>query len=113
MIPDFSSVLRQVVAMLVERDYVGLETLTNSKRLTAHQIEQAVTVYGAKLRMPPPTVFNDLDVVEVGNAKPRTWSVRHDLWAAGEGRSDLSLELTLTESEDSGFEVEIDGIHVL
>lgn len=99
--------------MLVDRDYEGLERLTNSMRLTAEEIAQAVEDYGATLVMPPPTVFNELDVVEVENVKPRTWSVRHDLWAAGEGKSDLSLELTVRESEDDGYVVELDGIHVL
>ncbi len=113
MATDFSSVVRIVVNMLVERDYGGLQRLTNSTRLTAEEIAQAVKDYGATLVMPPPTVFNELDVVEVENAKPRAWPVRHDLWAAGEGKSDLSLELTLRESANHGYVVEIDGIYVL
>jgi hypothetical protein len=113
MATDFSSVVRIVVTMLVDRDYAALERLTNSMQLTAGEIAQAVQDYGAALVMPPPTVFNELDVVEVENAKPRTWSVRHDLWAEGEGKSDLSLELTLRESANEGYVVEIDGIHVL
>jgi len=34
------------------------------------------------------------------------------LWTAEEGRSDLSLELTITES-GNGYLIEVDDIHVL
>ena len=44
--------------------------------------------------------------------KPPRWSVRMDLWTAEEGRSDLSLELTIIES-GRGYTVELDDIHVL
>jgi hypothetical protein len=108
-----SSVVRTVVAMLVAGDYMALEKLTSGKRLTAAEIERAVKDYGAKLIMSPGDAFENLDIVEIENTRPRKWSVRFDLWAAGEGQSDLSLELTLTESKTHRHDVEINGIHVL
>ena len=35
-----------------------------------------------------------------------------DLWTAEEGRSDLTLELTLTDSRGEIYQIEIDDIHV-
>ena len=99
--------------MLVDRDYVGLERLTNATRLTAEEIAKGVQDYGATLVMPPPDAFNNLDVIEVENAHPSEWSVRMHLWAAGEGKSDLSLELTLKKAEEGDYNVEVDDIHLL
>jgi hypothetical protein len=113
MVYDFSPVVRQVVALLVERDYDGLERLTNANRLTADEIAEAVEEYGAALLTPPSTSFHQLDVVEVENASPKEWSVRMPLWAEGEGESDLSLELTLKKAEEGGYKVQIDNLHVL
>src|SRR5687768_12271584 len=110
---SISSTVRTVVSMLVARDYLGLEKLTSGKRLTGGEIAQAVKDYGATLAIPPADAFENIDVVEIEDSRPRQWSVRFDLWANEEGQSDLSLELTLTESQTSQHEVEINGIHVL
>jgi len=58
-------------------------------------------------------VFENLDVIEVEGARPRQWSVNVDLWTVEEGRSDLTLEITLRENEKEIYDVEIEGIHVL
>jgi hypothetical protein len=43
---------------------------------------------------------------------PPTWSVRCDLWTVEEGRSDLSLELTVVAAP-LGPTIEVDNLHVL
>jgi len=111
--PGLLSVVKAVVSMLVKGDYLGVEKLTEGKQLTAQEIEQAIKDYGAILIMPPDHAWENTDVIETENSNPRKWSVRFDLWAAREGQSDLSLELTLTESEAHHCQVEINGIHVL
>ncbi len=64
--------------------------------------------------MPSEASLQKLDVVEVKGAVPRRWGVRVDLWTAEEGRSDLTLELTLVEGDGGGEPaVEIDDLHVL
>jgi len=63
--------------------------------------------------MPPESWFQNIDVIEIEGRAPRQWSVRFDLWTAEEGRSDLTLELTLTENNKELYGVEIDNIHVL
>ena len=98
--------------MLAEGDYEGLERLTNGSRLTAAEMAEGVREYGGNLILPPDGAFENLDVVGVEGARPREWSVNVDLWTAEEGRSDLTLELTLRENGKNIYDVEIDGIHV-
>ena len=111
--PKMKAAVRQVISMLVRGDYEALERLTNGVRLTAAEMAEGVRDYGGSLILPPDDAFDNLDVVKVEGAQPREWSVNVDLWTAEEGRSDLTLELTLRESGKEIFDVEIDNIHVL
>lgn len=105
-------VTRRIVQLLVSGDYVEIEHETRGVRLSADQIRKAVEEYGRHLRMPPEEAFDSLDVIEVAESDPKVWSVRCDLWTHAEGRSDLSLELTLID--DRGvLRVELDNLHVL
>lgn len=103
--------IRSIVTQLVAGDYAGLEQRTCGVRLSASEIREAVHDYGRRLEMPPAHAFEDLDVVQVWNVEPRKWSVVCPLWTAEDGRSDLSLELTLVEQE-TGFRIELDDIRV-
>jgi len=98
--------------MLVERDYQGLATLSRGKRLSAPEIERAISDYGRHLVMPPDKSLSKLDCVEVSGANPRAFGIRVDLWTAEEGRSDLSLEFTV-RGNDEQYVVEIDDLPVL
>jgi hypothetical protein len=111
--PKLKAPVRQVISLLAHGDYKALEKLTNGVRLSAAEMAEAVREYGGGLILPPEDSFDNLDVVEVQGARPREWSVNVDLWTAGEGQSDLTLELTLRESGKEVFDVEIDNIHVL
>ena len=105
--------VRRLVEMLVVGDYHGLERASQGRRLTAEQLRQAVEEYGRELRMPPELVFDDLDVVGIEGAAPRAWSVLVDLWTVEEGRSDLTLELVLTETGGEQYDIQIWDLHVL
>jgi hypothetical protein len=102
-----------VVGMLVAGDYAGLEEASRGRRLTAEHLRQAVEEYGRELRMPPVSVFDNLDVIEFEDATPRGWSVLVDLWTVEEGRSDLTLELVLTDTGGELYDIEIHDLHVL
>lgn len=104
--------VRQVITLLVAGNYAELETLTSGVRLTAKDIATAVADYGRKLLLPPEEGFGLMNVVEVKNAKPRQWLVTMPLWTREEGRSDLTVELTLIERQNS-FAIELDDLHVL
>lgn len=102
-----------LVELLVDNRYQDIEDLTKGIRLDATQIRQAIDDYGRTLTRPPESEYSNLDVIEVQGTSPRKWSVRFDLWTEEEGRSDLSIELTLLDSGDDTLNVEIDNIHVL
>jgi hypothetical protein len=104
--------VRQVIALLVAGKYAELETLTQGIRLKAKEVATTVADYGRKLIPPPDDGFRLMNVVEVKNARPRQWSIAMPLWTQEEGRSDLTVELTLIERQN-GFAIELDDLHVL
>ena len=106
-------VTRRIVEWLVEGNYQAIERYSKGIRCSAEEIAEAIDEYGRQLMMPPESTFDDLDVIEVENAVPRTWSVIIDLWTKEEGRSDLSLELTLMDKGNEELAAEVDNIHVL
>jgi len=108
----FCQTVRSVVDLLVAAKYEDIERATSETRLTAVDIARVIQEYGRVLIAPPDDAYEDLDVVQVQNVSPARWSVRMNLWTAEEGRSDLSLELTIVEGPD-GHAIELDDIHVL
>ena len=105
--------MRRLADMLVAEDYDGIEEATRGRRLTAEQLSQAVDEYGRELQMPPEVVFHNLDVNEIEGAIPRAWWVLVDLWTADEGRSDLTLEIRITDTGGELYDIEINNLHVL
>jgi hypothetical protein len=95
--PRIKATLIQLLLWLVAQDYEAIERFTAGVRLSADVMRRAVYQYGHTLVMPPDSVLNQLDVIEVTGSLPKTWSVRVDLWTAEEGRSDVSLECTLID----------------
>jgi len=108
----FGETVKTVVGLLVAGKYQELEDLTSGTRLSAEDMGGAIRQHGRALVTPPEQAYEELDVVEVRDASPPRWSVRMNLWTAEEGRSDLSLELTVIHTEPS-YTVELDDIHVL
>ena len=111
-----SDTVRHLVGMLVAGDYAGLEAISRGRRLTAEELRQAVEEYGRELRMPPESVFetfdeDNIDVFEL--ARPRSWSVLVDLWTVEEGRSDLTLDVVLTDTGGEQYDIEIVSLHVM
>ena len=97
----FESVVREVVQLLARGDYYGLEQLTAGERLSATELAGAVREYPGTLQIPPSWEAMFLDVVPVTSADSPTWSVVVPIWTIEEGRSDLSLELTIRERENA------------
>jgi hypothetical protein len=109
---DLISKTGEVLDLLVQKRYDDLESLTSGVRLNKNDIASAISTYGRCLVIPPPEGLRLLDIIEVRNSNPRRWSVVMPLWTIEEGRSDLSLELSLIE-KDKTLKVELDDIHVL
>lgn len=102
-----------IVKLLVERKYDDLASLSEGKRLTAMNLRRAIDDYGRHLVMPPMASFEQLNVIKIQDSVPAQWYVGVDLWTTEEGRSDLALELTLTDSPGDLCLVELDDLHVL
>jgi hypothetical protein len=105
--------VERVVGLFEKEAYEELETLSGGNRLSAEEMKEAVTNYGRKIAPFPEAGYKELDIVEVDHSNPKRWSVYISLFTDDEGRSDLTLSVTLTESATSLFKVEIEDIHVL
>jgi hypothetical protein len=104
---------KHIIQLLVQAKYGEIESLSKGIRLKAEEMETTIREYGRHLTMPPESQFTSIDVIEIIGSKPRAWSVRFDLWTEEEGRSDLSIELTLIEDSGPLLRVEVDSLHVL
>jgi hypothetical protein len=101
----------RIVKLLVEGKYSELESSSRGKRLTASDIQKAIEDYGRHLIMPPGT--GGMNVLEIKGSSPAQWYVGIELWTVEEGRSDLTLELTLTDCPADFYVVDLDDLHVL
>jgi hypothetical protein len=109
----FEPEVRDILAQLAAGDYFALEQRCGGIRLSAEDLATAVTAYGRHLVSPPKDLDLELDVAAIRNADPPAWSVAVPLHTREEGRSDLTLELTIVAAPPSGFRVELDDLHVL
>lgn len=109
--------LRATVSALTDRlahgDYDGLCRLAPESRIQPADLERAVAEYGRHLIPLPVAAFDAINVVAIRDSRPQRWSVVVPLWSREEGRSDLSLELTIEDAPAPAYLVEIDDLHVL
>ena len=111
-----SAKLRGIVSAftgrLAQDDYEGFCRLAKASRIGAAEVERVVRDYGRHFVTLPIEAFQAVDIVPVLKSNPPRWSVVVPLWSEEEGRSDLSLELTVEDSPGSAYSVEIDDLHV-
>ncbi|WP_444679602.1 DUF7668 domain-containing protein [Halomonas sp. E19] len=110
--PKVKAAVKHVVKLLADHDYDGLVEFTKGVRLPKTEIEYAIDDYGCEVVMPPDYIFDELDVIEVEGGSQNEWSVRLPLWTEEEGRSDLSVELSVIDAGEKGLVVELDNIIV-
>lgn len=109
----FATAVRIAVSLLVRGEYETLASMTRGRRLSAAELSAAVREYGRHLVLPPSDWWNDLDVVSAAGSSAPAHHVVVPLWTCEEGRSDLTLELVLTDAGDGSYDVEVAGLHVL
>ncbi len=105
--------VKTVTEYLVQEDYEALEKLSGGNSLSRADIIDAVSDYDAKIISIPEKGYEELDVIEVTNSDPTEWSVYVPIYTEEEGRSDLTLELSLTDTGSELYNIEIDNLHVL
>lgn len=107
------SQVERAYQLLVRRNYSKLIEFAGDSRLTAADIAFAITTYGRTLQPWPSEQPMPIDAIPIRNSNPPSWSVRIDAFTAEEGRSDLSIEMTITQPDTLEWRVGIDNIHVL
>jgi hypothetical protein len=107
----FIDPIRSVVDTLVKGHFDQLEHDGRSGRLSSHELQAALHAYGRTLIPLPDEAFRLAEVSPI-TGQTATWAVDVPLWTAEEGRSDLTLSLTVSDSQH-GVHVEIDDLHTL
>lgn len=108
---DAIEILRILVHDLVLGHFDELEADGRAGRLTADDLRYSVTKYGRTLIDVPDSALETADVYALKTDKT-TCAVDLDLWTIEEGRSDLTLSVTIQSTSD-GVSVTIDDLHVL
>lgn len=112
MTPGLSASIETVLRLLARCEYETLEAVTRGKRLAATEIRHAIEEYGRTIVMPPDIFPSDLEFYGEPDENRSVLAVM-SLWTEEEGRSDLSIELTLIPVSTDLWNVEIDNIRVL
>ena len=111
MADQLRNVVRQAVQMIANGEYRRLANLTRRRRLSADEMRDAIARYGRTVILPPEHAYSEIDAIQIQGSSPPSWSVRMPLWTHEERRSDLTVEITITELMED-FGIEIDDIHV-
>ena len=103
--------VERLVNLLADRKYNEVEIITDSIRLRAEEIKEAINSYPGDIV--PTVVLKGIDVIEINSPIEECWSVNVSLYTNQESPSDLTLGLTLVQSNAKYYKVEIEDIHVL
>ncbi len=113
-VPSFDSLaagVRAVIGLLVECRYADLARLAQG-RMSAPDIARAIEDYGKTVTACPEPIEELLDLIELHHTARPTWSVVVPVFTQEGGRSDLSLELTVTETSSGRYDVMLDNCRV-
>ena len=103
-------ITRNILSLLVSKDYEALENITKCNRLTAKDIQNCVKEYGKSIIEPPNEAYSKIDIVRIKGTME--YSVNMPLWTKEEGRSDLTILLSINLAKSYNT-ICIDDIHVL
>lgn len=106
----FAPAVHNVIELLACGEYAAVERLSGGVRLPAEAMAAAIAEYGRRLVSPPAGAI-PFDVVP--HADGGGWSVNVPLRTAEEGRSDLTMQLTVRRGPGAAHRIEVDDIHVL
>ena len=104
--------LKDVVHELVVGNFAKLEADGRAGRLSAEDLRQVLEDYGSTFIDLPDKAFEvGPGAIPLANEE-EAWGVDLDLWTAEEGPSDLTLSMTVRDTE-KGIVIEIDDLHAL
>lgn len=102
------STVRYVVGLLAVGDYEALARLSTRGGLSADELRGSVEDYGHTILAEP----FEASAPELTNDEAEWWT-DVDLHTAEEGRSDLTLSMTLFDSAEFLYDVRLNDLHVL
>lgn len=105
------SVVTDLLVLLSDRDYESFMERCGYSLVDDDDLRSAVATYGRTIA-PPPADYTFLRACELRARAIPTWHVEVDLWTEEDGRSDLTLEMTI-EFEPTGPVVGINNLHAL
>jgi hypothetical protein len=105
------SIVIDLLVLLADGDYESIMERCGYSLLDDDDLRTAVAEYGRKV-VAPPADYAFLRACELRARAIPTWHVEADLWTEEDGRSDLTLEMTI-EFEASGPVIGINNLHVL
>lgn len=105
--------IRVIIDLLIRGEYEAIDMLTRGRRLSAAALEGAVSSYGRKLAMPPDSWMDIVDIVPIDEGEQAKFFAAVPLWTVEEGRSDLTLELRLSEFAPQVYDTEVLDLRVL
>jgi hypothetical protein len=111
-IESLKSIVWNVVNFLAHPEQIDIYNLFSQSRVTRDDLFRVIEEYGRTLVSPPFGAYDNLNPVRVADESRELWAVAAPLWTKEEGRSDLSIELTINLSHDQPI-VELDDCRVM
>lgn len=108
-----NAVVRHVVELLVEARYEELLRLAPQSRIREEHLEEAIRECGRTLVAWPASAPALVEYYQVIDANPTEWAVDVPFFTEEEGLSDLTLQLSLIANRTGGYDIQLDGLHVL
>ena len=113
MIPEkLRPALKDLVNELIKGNFAKLEADGRAGRLSAQDLKNRLSEYGRTFITLPDVAFDQGDTYTLMDGDGKSWGIDLDLWTAEEGRSDLTLQLTVRDT-GTAIVAEIDDLHVL
>lgn len=103
--------IRRLVDDLVSKDYSKIQADGRIGRLTVDELERVISEYGRTLIGLPENALETVDTYPMEGTAGLA-AIDLPLWTVEEGRSDLTLSLTINEEIEEPT-VSIDDLHVL
>jgi hypothetical protein len=105
------SIVIDLLVLLADGDYESIMERCGYSLMDGDDLWIAVEEYGGTVAAPPAD-YAFMRACELRARAVPTWHVEADVWTEEEGRSDLTLEMTI-EFEASGPVIGINNLHVL
>jgi len=100
----------QLAGLVSQRKFAQALGMCVASRLTAEDLDSVMTATGRSF-LPNQLSKTHFDIVAIEGRGSPTWSIWAPLWTEEEGRSDLQIEMTVTDSP-SGVLIELDDLRV-